>query len=87
MKPSGGAKIATVVGILSSGSKLGKWWIPSDQYVLKAQADKEANIPHKLEIIHAAILLGEYNDNNAAVTTIQAAHQAITQSVSPCRKS
>ena len=34
-----------------------------------------------------AILLGEYNDNNAAVTTIQGVHQAITESISPCRKS
>jgi hypothetical protein len=87
IKPSGRAQIATVMGILSSGPRLGKWWIPSDHYVLKARAGKEANIPHKLEIICAAILSGEYNNNNAAVNTIQAVHQAITQSISPCWKS
>ncbi len=31
----GGARIATIAGILSSGSKKGPWWIPSDQYALR----------------------------------------------------
>jgi hypothetical protein len=31
----GGARIATIAGILSSGSRKGPWWIPSDQHALK----------------------------------------------------
>jgi hypothetical protein len=31
----GGARIATVPGLLSSGQKKGVWWIPADQYSLK----------------------------------------------------
>ncbi len=65
----------------------GVWWIPLDQYTLKYHAHKIANIPAELEIICQSILQGKYNEINAPVTTIQGAHQAINQSISPCRKS
>ncbi len=29
---TGGARIATVAGVFSTGSKKAKWWIPSDKY-------------------------------------------------------
>ncbi len=85
VKKSGRARIATIARILSTGGRKGDWWIPSDQYVLKYPADKHANIPPELEIIRQAILLGIYND--AARATIQGVHQAITESISSCRKS
>ncbi len=31
---SGGARIATVAGLLSTGSKKANWWIPADKYVI-----------------------------------------------------
>ncbi len=84
----GGAKIATIAGILSSGSKKGPWWIPSDQYALRYGTNEDANITPQLTEICVAILAGTYNVNNSAPKcTIQAAHQQITQAVSPCRKS
>ena len=88
MKSTGGARVATVAGMLSSGTKKDNWWIPSDQYVVNYKPHEVANIPPKLEEIQQAILSGEYNkNNNAQKCTIQEAHQVITQAISPCRKS
>jgi hypothetical protein len=82
----GGTWITTVAGLLSSRSKKGNWWIPSNKYVIKYRANKLANIAPKLEIIQQSILSGEDNNNNAARCTIQEAHQVITEAVSSCRK-
>jgi hypothetical protein len=84
---SGGARIATVAGLLSTGSKKANWWIPSNKYVIKYCAKEVANIAPELEIIRQSILSGEYNDKSATRCTIQAAHQVITEAISPCRKS
>jgi hypothetical protein len=84
---TGGAWIATVAGLLSSGLKKGNWWIPSNKYVIKYHTNKIANIAPKLEIIRQSILSGEYNNNNSARCTIQEAHQVITEAVSLCSKS
>jgi hypothetical protein len=65
---TGGARIATVAGLLSTGSKKANWWIPSNKYV------NIANIALDLEITRQCILSGEYNDNNAKRCTIQEAH-------------
>jgi hypothetical protein len=67
----GGARIATVAGRLSTGSKKANWWIPSDKYVIKYRANDIANIAPELEIIQQSILSGEYNENNAKRCTIQ----------------
>jgi hypothetical protein len=84
----GGARIATVGGLLSSGSRMGVWWIPADQYALKYGAREDANITAPLKQIREAILAGTYNNNESAPKcSIQMAHQQITQAVSPCRKS
>ncbi len=84
---SGGAQIATLAGLLSTGSKKANWWIPADKYVIKYRANKVANIDPELEIIRQSIISGEYNDQSAKRCTIQEAHQVITEAVSPCRKS
>jgi hypothetical protein len=84
---TGGARIATVAGLLSTGSKKAYWWIPSNKYVIKYCANNIANISPELDIIQQSILSGEYNDNNASRCTIQEAHQVITEAISPCRKS
>jgi hypothetical protein len=84
---TGGARIATVAGLLSTGTKKAKWWIPSDKYVIKYSANKVANIAPELEIIRQSILSGEYNDKTAKRCTIQATYQVITEAISPCRKS
>ena len=84
----GGARIATIAGLLSSGSRKGPWWIPADQYTIRYGANDEANIIPQLSTIREAILAGTYNTNNSAPKcTIQQAHQVIVQAVSPCRKS
>ncbi len=84
----GGARIATIAGILSSGQRKGPWWIPTDQYAIRYGANDDANIPPQLSTIHEPILAGTYNNNDSAPTcTIQRAHQLIIQAVSPCRKS
>ena len=85
----GGARIATVAGLLSSGQRKGVWWIPADQYALKYGASKDANITAPLKQICEEILAGRtYNINKSAPKcSIQDAHQQITQAVSPCRKS
>jgi hypothetical protein len=84
----GGARIATVPGLLSTGQRKGVWWIPADQYSLKYGASEDANITAPLQQIREAILEGTYNINESAPKcTIQVAHQQILQSVSPCRKS
>ena len=88
MKSTGGARVATIAGMLSSGSRKGNWWIPSDQYVIHYKPHEVANITPQLDEIRQAILSGEYNKNNSARRcTIQEAHQVITQAISPCRKS
>jgi hypothetical protein len=62
MKTSGGARIATVAGLLSSTIRKGVQWIQFDQYVLKCCTNEHANIPAELEIIRQSILLAKYND-------------------------
>ncbi len=84
---TGGEWIATVAGLLSTGSKKAKWWISSDQYVIKYWANKVANIAPELEIIRQLIVSGEYIDKTAKRCTIQEVHQVITEAISPCRKS
>ena len=59
----GGARIATIAGLLSAGQRKGPWWIPADQYVIRYGASKEANITTQLKLIHAAILAGIYNND------------------------
>jgi hypothetical protein len=84
----GGARIVTIAGILLTGTKKSQWWIPSDQYVVRYGANKEANIPPELMLVRDAILDGTFNLNDKALKcTIQQAHQIIIQAVSPCRKS
>ncbi len=48
---TGGAQVATVAGLLSTGTKKAKWWIPSDKYVIKYWANKVVNIAPELKII------------------------------------
>jgi hypothetical protein len=84
---TGGARIATVTGLLSTGSKKANKWIPSEKYVIKYCANNIANIAPDLKIIWQSILFGEYNDNNKKRCTIQEGHQVITEAISPCRKS
>jgi hypothetical protein len=67
---TGGAWIATVAGLLSTGTKKAKWWIPSDKYVIEYWANKVASIAPELEIILQLILSGEYNDKTAKRCTI-----------------
>jgi hypothetical protein len=84
----GGARIATIAGLLSSGQRKGPWWIPADQYAIRYGASEDANITTQLKQIREAILAGTYNNNKSAPKcSIQDAHQQITQAVSPCRKS
>ena len=85
----GGARIATVAGILSCGQKRTKWWIPTDQYVVKYSVSHELpNIPPELKSIRDAIICGSYNEKNKAPTcTIQEAHKVITNATSPCKAS
>jgi hypothetical protein len=80
---SGGARIATLAGLLSTGSKKANWWIPADKHVIKYRANEVANIAPELEIIWQSILSGEYNDQSAKRCTIQEVHQIITEAVSP----
>jgi hypothetical protein len=85
---SGGARIATIAGMLSTGTRKGPWWIPADQYIMRYGANKEANITPQLMQICEAILAGTNNVNDSAPKcTIQQVHQQITQAISPCRKS
>jgi hypothetical protein len=88
MSTYGGARIATIAGILSTGTRKGPWWIPADQYIMRYGANKEANITLKLTQIRESILAGTYDVNDSAPKcTIQQAHQETIQAVSPCRKS
>ncbi len=66
MSKFGGARIATIAGILLSGSKKGPWWIPPDQYAMRNGVNKDANITPQLTQIRVAILAGTYNVNNSA---------------------
>ncbi len=84
---SGGARIATLAGLLSTGSKKANWWIPVNKYVIKYRANEVANIAPELGIIRQSILSGAYKDQSAKRCTIQEVHQVIMEAVSPCRKS
>ena len=84
----GGSRIATIAGMLFSGSRMCPWWIPADQYAIRYGANDEANITPQLMTICDAILAGTYiNNNSAPKCSIQEAHQLIIQAVNPCRKS
>ena len=62
----GGARIARIAGILSSGQRKGPWWIPANQYAIRYGANNKANITSQLMQIREAILAGTYNNNNSA---------------------
>ena len=83
MKESGGAQVATVVGLLvQSGKK--DWWIPDDQYILRYPPHVDAPIPVDLQEIRESILEGTYNTAaKAKRCTIQEVHKVITNQVSP----
>jgi hypothetical protein len=83
MKESGGAQVATVVGLLvQSGKK--DWWIPDDQYILRYPPHVDAPIPVNLQEIRESILDGTYNTaTKAKRCTIQEVHKVITNQVSP----
>ncbi len=51
----GSARIATIAGILSTGTKKGPWWIPADQYIMRYGTNEEANITPQLMQIREAI--------------------------------
>ncbi len=88
MSTLGGARIATIAGILSPGTRKGPWWIPVDQYIMRYGTNKEANITPQLMQIREAILARSYNVNDSAPKcTIQQVHQETMQPISPCRKS
>ncbi len=88
MSTFSGARIATIAGLLSTGTRKGPWWIPADQYVMRYGTNKEANITPQLTQIREAILAGTYNVNDSAPKcTIQQAHQETIQAISPCMKS
>jgi hypothetical protein len=82
------ARIATIAGILSTGTRKGPWWIPADQYIMRYGANKEANITPQLTQIHEARLAGTYDLNDSVPKcTIQQGHQETIQAASPCRES
>jgi hypothetical protein len=88
MSTFGGARIATIAGILLTGTRKGPWWIPADQYIMRYSANKEANITPQLTQIREAILAGTYDVNDSAPKCkIQQVHQETIQAISPCRKS
>jgi hypothetical protein len=83
MKDTGGAQVATVVGLLvQSGKK--DWWIPDDQYIVRYPGNVDAAISIDLQKIRESILDGTYNTaKKAKRCTIQEAHKVITDQVSP----
>jgi len=62
----GGARIATVAGLLSSGQRKGVWYIPAGQYAIKYGASEDTNITAPLKPTHKEILVGTYNINESA---------------------
>ena len=36
----GGARIAMIAGMLSTGTRKGPWWIPVDQYIMRYGANE-----------------------------------------------
>ena len=84
----GGARVATIAGILSCGQKKTKWWIPSDQYIVKYSVEDEPNISTELKAIRDAVIGGTYNQDKMTPTcTIQEAHKLLTDATSPCKAS
>ena len=83
MKPSGGAQVATTVGLLAQAGKK-DWWIPDDQYLVRYKPDIDAPIPPELQKIRELIRLGLYNTSTKVKRcTIQEVHKTITDQVSP----
>jgi hypothetical protein len=83
IKQSGGAQVATSVGLLvQSGKK--DWWIPDDQYILRYPPHVDAPIPVDLQEIRQSIFDGSYNTATPAKRcTIQEVHKVVTNQVSP----
>jgi hypothetical protein len=89
MKESGGAQVATAVGLLvQSGKK--DWWIPDHQYIMRYPPHVDAPLDlqeiHEsiLEEIRESILDGTYNTaTKAKRCTIQEVHKVVTNQVSP----
>jgi hypothetical protein len=65
MSTLGSARIATIAGISSTGTRKRPWWIPADQYIMRYGTNKEANITPQLRQKHEAILAGAYNINDS----------------------
>jgi hypothetical protein len=83
MKDSGGAQVATAVGLLvQSGKK--DWWIPDDQYIVRYPPHVDAPILVNLQKLRESILDRTYNTaTKAKRCTIREVHKVITNQVSP----
>jgi hypothetical protein len=66
MSTFGGARIAMITGILSTGTRKGPLWILADQYIMRYGANEEDNITSLLMQIREVILAGTYNVNDSA---------------------
>ncbi len=83
MKVTGGAQVATTVGLLVQGGKK-DWWIRDDQYLVRYKPEEEAAISLELQKIRELILDGTYNTmTKVKRCTIQEVHKVITGQVSP----
>ena len=81
IKESGGAQVATAVGLLVQ-SKNKDWWIPDDQYIMRYPPHVDAPIPLDLQEICERILGGTYNTaTKAKRCTIQEVHKVVTNQV------
>jgi hypothetical protein len=42
----GGARIATIAGMLSTGTRKGPWWIPANQYIMRFGKKRKPTLLH-----------------------------------------
>ena len=74
--------------MICAAEQLKDYWIPYDNYSIKAAADDMYALPEKLYNVRSQIVSGEFDVGKCNRVTIQKAHQLIIGANSPCvRKS
>ena len=85
---TGGVLVVCECGLICAAEQLKDYWIPYDNYSIKAAADDMYALPEKLYNVRSQIVSGEFDVGKCNRVTIQKAHQLIIGANSPCvRKS
>jgi hypothetical protein len=83
---TGGVLVVCEAGLICKTDQMENYWIPFDEYVIKAKADEEFPLPSSMNAVRKEIVEGTFNVDKQKRVSIQKAHQSLVGASSPCIK-